>query len=334
MKRFLVVVIALIMVASVFSTGFQDVKQDHWAYDYVYNLTSRGIIPVDETHFRGSDPLTRSYAAIWMNNLVMYLENSPMIARTPDVDRLKSRVSELEKQLGAQFEDYETFKARITRHHLMLKYDAYDKIDALDDKIFYIQEDVAQIDDILDRLTSAENEIIQLKEASRAAYTARNLANALADDFLILVGDVDDAIATLNEVEEIVYERGYLLDDMNRAINRINTFNDNQSRAISRLARRSADNEKAINELEEELMEKINAANRQTTINKNTIDAIIEDMFLMVDDHDQLSAEVNSIDERLTEMEAKEIPEEPNLVPLYILSILGIGLGIAGIFLP
>lgn len=333
MKRFLVVAVVLIMVVSVFSTGFQDVRQDHWAYDYVYNLTSKGIIPMDVNVFRGYEPLTRSEASIWITNAVMYLENSPLIAKTPDLQRLTDRVRRLEREnleVKRELADFHDFQQRITRHLLMQKYDTFDKIDAVEDRIFYLESDVKELKELTDRVQSSENDIIQLQAAARAAYSGRNLANALADDFLILIADVDDAIRTLNHVEEVVYERGYELEDMHRAIARINTFNTNQSQAISRIARRSTENEAAIKALEEKLEDDLFAVRRQSNINKNTLDAIIEDMFLMVDDHNSLAARTTELETKVEELEASK----PNLLPLYLLSLLGIGLGIAGIFMP
>lgn len=91
----------LVFVVSAFSLGFTDVGLDNWAYDYVMKLVEKGVIPVDQPTFKGYEPLTRSDAAVWMSRLITYLENSPEIAKTKDLEYLESKVTDLSKKMSA-----------------------------------------------------------------------------------------------------------------------------------------------------------------------------------------------------------------------------------------
>ncbi len=101
MKKGLVFLTLLVFVVSAFSLGFTDVGLDNWAYDYVMKLVEKGVIPVDQPTFKGYEPLTRSDAAVWMSRLITYLENSPEIAKTKDLEYLESKVTDLSKKMSA-----------------------------------------------------------------------------------------------------------------------------------------------------------------------------------------------------------------------------------------
>lgn len=189
----------LVFVVSAFSLGFTDVGLDNWAYDYVMKLVEKGVIPVDQPTFKGYEPLTRSDAAVWMSRLITYLENSPEIAKTKDLEYLESKVTDLSKKMSAlesslltveqadatavvsqdvaqlqakvsqlesslktlnktveqdsmivkglpvlsrkvydleeKVNSLEEFQSTMTRNHLNLKYETYDKIDNLSNQV-------------------------------------------------------------------------------------------------------------------------------------------------------------------------------------------------------
>jgi polyhydroxyalkanoate synthesis regulator phasin len=100
-KKGLVFLTLLVFVVSAFSLGFTDVGLDNWAYDYVMKLVEKGVIPVEQPTFKGYEPLTRSDAAVWMSRLITYLENSPEIAKTKDLEYLESKVTDLSKKMSA-----------------------------------------------------------------------------------------------------------------------------------------------------------------------------------------------------------------------------------------
>jgi chromosome segregation ATPase len=198
-KKGLVFLTLLVFVVSAFSLGFTDVGLDNWAYDYVMKLVEKGVIPVDQPTFKGYEPLTRSDAAVWMSRLITYLENSPEIAKTKDLEYLESKVTDLSKKMSAlesslltveqadatavvsqdveqlqakvsqlesslktlnktveqdsmivkglpvlsrkvydleeKVNSLEEFQSTMTRNHLNLKYETYDKIDNLSNQV-------------------------------------------------------------------------------------------------------------------------------------------------------------------------------------------------------
>lgn len=198
MKKGLVFLTLLVFVVSAFSLGFTDVGLDNWAYDYVMKLVEKGVIPVEQPTFKGYEPLTRSDAAVWMSRLITYLENSPEIAKTKDLEYLESKVTDLSKKMSAlessltveqagesavvsqdvaqlqakvsqlesslktlnktveqdsmivkglpvlsrkvydleeKVNSLEEFQSTMTRNHLNLKYETYDKIDNLSNQV-------------------------------------------------------------------------------------------------------------------------------------------------------------------------------------------------------
>jgi len=204
-KKGLVFLTLLVFVVSAFSLGFTDVGLDNWAYDYVMKLVEKGVIPVEQPTFKGYEPLTRSDAAVWMSRLITYLENSPEIAKTKDLEYLESKVTDLSKKMSAlesslaieqagataavsqdvaqlqskvaqlesklsqtesslktlnktveqdsmivkglpvlsrkvydmeqKVDSLEDFQSTMTRNHLNLKYETYDKIDTLSNRV-------------------------------------------------------------------------------------------------------------------------------------------------------------------------------------------------------
>jgi BMFP domain-containing protein YqiC len=80
----LTVVLALAFSAPVMSAPFPDVPSNHWAYDAVNELASRGlIVGYPDGTFRGNNPLTRYELAMILSRLIPQLEK---IAGGPAID--------------------------------------------------------------------------------------------------------------------------------------------------------------------------------------------------------------------------------------------------------
>lgn len=206
MKKTLVLFLSLLFVISAFAVGFQDVKEDHWAYDYVMNLVNKGVIPTDQNTFNGSQALTRSDASIWLTRAIMYLENSPMIAKAEDIERMETTLKALTKKLSedpASKQALEDFKARSTRAILKLKYDVFAQIDEIGKDINATNE---RIDALEASMADDEGLMSDLRntypDVKRAAYRAKNATDSLSQDLLLLMGDMDtlrSEVATLKE---------------------------------------------------------------------------------------------------------------------------------------
>ncbi|SDC44267.1 S-layer homology domain-containing protein [Geotoga petraea] len=195
MKKTLVLFLSLLFVISAFAVGFQDVKEDHWAYDYVMNLVNKGVIPTDQNTFNGSQALTRSDASIWLTRAIMYLENSPMIAKAEDIERMETTLKALTKKVSedpASMQALEDYKARSTRAILKLKYDVFAQIDEIGKDINATNK---RIDALEDSLAADQDLMSDLRntypDVKKAAYRAKNTSDSLSQDLLFLMGDID-----------------------------------------------------------------------------------------------------------------------------------------------
>lgn len=170
MKKTLVFMMVIVFVASAFSLGFTDVGEDHWAYDYVMKLVEKGVIPVDEPTFRGYEPLTRSDAAVWMTRLVTYLENSPEIAKTKDLEYLEAKVKDLSK-----------------------------KVDSASNEVKSLSDSLNQGDLLADLQAS-------YSDVKKTAYRAKNIGDSLTEDLLMVTADVDQLKANYEVLSKTVDE--------------------------------------------------------------------------------------------------------------------------------
>lgn len=220
MKKTLVLFLSLLFVVAAFSAGFEDVKQDHWAYDYVMNLVNKGVIPTDQDTFNGSEALTRSDASIWLTRAIMYLENSPMIAKAEDIARMETTLKALSKRINenpASMEALEDFKARSTRAILKLKYDVFAQIDDLGKEINATNTRI----DALEAAMAADEELMSdirnsYPDVKRAAYRAKNSTDALSQDLFLLMDDIDSVRSDVRELKssQLSSDEMMLLDSM------------------------------------------------------------------------------------------------------------------------
>lgn len=221
MKKTLVLFLSLLFVVAAFSAGFTDVKQDHWAYDYVMNLVNKGVIPTDQPTFNGSEALTRSDASVWITRAIMYLENSPMIAKAEDISRMETALGALSKKVSslpdtsAALEDY---KARSTRAILKLKYDVFAQIDELgkdikstNDRIDSLENSIDANSDLMADLNASYGDV------KRAAFRAKNSTDSLSQDLLFLMGDIDtlrNEIGDLKAAPQLNTDQMMVLDSI------------------------------------------------------------------------------------------------------------------------
>ncbi|MDO7977882.1 S-layer homology domain-containing protein [Oceanotoga teriensis] len=275
MKKTLAVLVALLVVVAAFAGGFKDVKEDHWAYDYVTNLVDKGVIPVDQDTFNGFESLTRSEASVWFTRAIMYLENSPMIAKYEDIDRMEKVVKELSGKIG----DYDEYKARTTRAILKLKYDAFDKIDETNSNISSLEDKVAQLEESVNGREKLLSDVsASYDNVKKSAFRAKNMGDSLSEDML------------------------YLMDETDRA----NAMAKANAEKISTLESKVDENSM--------FLEALPAVTLRTAENKDKIETLTE--------------KVNAQDERIKSVEGN------NNILLWVVALAGVGLGVAGIFMP
>ncbi|MGM0641203.1 MAG: S-layer homology domain-containing protein [Thermotogota bacterium] len=220
MKKTLVLFLSLLFVVAAFAAGFEDVKQDHWAYDYVMNLVNKGVVPTDQDNFNGSEALMRSEASVWLTRAIMYLENSPMIAKAEDIERMETTLKALSKRVNedpASLEELEEFKSRSTRAILKLKYDVFAQIDDLGKDINATNTRI----DALEAAMAADEELMSdirnsYPDVKRSAYRAKNSADAISQDLFLLMDDIDSIRSDVRELKssQLSSDQMMLLESM------------------------------------------------------------------------------------------------------------------------
>ena len=313
----------LVFVVSAFSLGFTDVGLDNWAYDYVMKLVEKGVIPVDQPTFKGYEPLTRSDAAVWMSRLITYLENSPEIAKTKDLEYLESKVTDLSKKMSAlesslltveqadatavvsqdveqlqakvsqlesslktlnktveqdsmivkglpvlsrkvydleeKVNSLEEFQSTMTRNHLNLKYETYDKIDNLSNQVSDLETSFEDFKttmtknflnlkyDTYDKIDNLSNQVSDLETSFEDFKTT------MTKNFLNLKYDTYDKIDNLSNQVSAHDEKLATLESEVANVKTLAEENAMFVKALPSLSMKVSSNEAKIEEVSREL---------------------------------------------------------------------------------
>lgn len=106
---------------------FTDVPRDHWAYEDLEYLQSRGIITgLPGGAFQGDQPLTRYDAAAMIARAIKYMQNNPESVTLEDLNVLKDlifqvsdEITTLQSQMGtSQGGDFSTLETRVSQNEL------------------------------------------------------------------------------------------------------------------------------------------------------------------------------------------------------------------------
>jgi len=107
---------------------FTDVARDHWAYEDLEYLQSRGIITgLPGGAFQGDQFLSRYDAAAMIARAIKYLQNNPESVTLEDLDVLKNLIfqvnddliARVESQMGtSQGSDVSTLMTRVSQNEL------------------------------------------------------------------------------------------------------------------------------------------------------------------------------------------------------------------------
>jgi DNA repair exonuclease SbcCD ATPase subunit len=312
----------LVFVVSAFSLGFTDVGLDNWAYDYVMKLVEKGVIPVEQPTFKGYEPLTRSDAAVWMSRLITYLENSPEIAKTKDLEYLESKVTDLSKKMSAlessltveqagesavvsqdvaqlqakvsqlesslktlnktveqdsmivkglpvlsrkvydleeKVNSLEEFQSTMTRNHLNLKYETYDKIDNLSNQVSDLETSFEDFKttmtknflnlkyDTYDKIDNLSNQVSDLETSFEDFKTT------MTKNFLNLKYDTYDKIDNLSNQVSAHDEKLATLESEVANVKTLAEENAMFVKALPSLSMKVSSNEAKIEEVSREL---------------------------------------------------------------------------------
>ena len=377
----------LVFVVSAFSLGFTDVGLDNWAYDYVMKLVEKGVIPVDQPTFKGYEPLTRSDAAVWMSRLITYLENSPEIAKTKDLEYLESKVTDLSKKMSAlesslltveqadatavvsqdveqlqakvsqlesslktlnktveqdsmivkglpvlsrkvydleeKVNSLEEFQSTMTRNHLNLKYETYDKIDNLSSQVSDLETSFEDFKttmtknflnlkyDTYDKIDNLSNQVSDLETSFEDFKTT------MTKNFLNLKYDTYDKIDNLsNQVSDLETSFEDFKTTMTK--NFLNLKYDTYDK-IDNLSNQVSAHDEKLATLESEV------ANVKTLAEENAMFVkALPSLSMKVSNNEAKIEEVS----RELEVQKEEIAKAQDHRLLWLTAVTGVGLGI------
>lgn len=324
MKKTLAFVAIMVLVVSAFSLGFTDVGEDHWAYDYVMKLVEKGVIPVDEPTFRGYEPLTRSDAAVWMSRLVTYLENSPEIAKTRDLNYLEEKVNNTSK-----------------------------KVNTVESNLNALSEELNQ-NDLLADLQATYSDV------KKTAYRAKNIGDSLEKDLLAISQEVSGLNAKVSSMESTLNQTKQLAQENNmfvKALPALSTKVVDIEKKVNATENKVAELEKFRTTMAQQHLnlkydtyDKIDTLNNQVALNGEMIVALTQELESVKETSDQnamfvkampnLAKKTASNEAKILELsqqveaQNEEIAKAQDKTMLWLVAGLGVVLGVVGIFLP
>lgn len=238
--RFRGIVIALLLGALLAATAgvasaqtVRDVPPNHWAYEAVMELVSRGYIAVEDGLFRGDQPVDRFTLATVIARLLHEVERGGVqIQSERDVELIRSVVTEFREDLVAAFARIDGTDKRVDA--------AVREVDVIRDKISEVIDELDAVERRfavslaeLDAKTQAElqaqvlqlqgslSQLRQLLEQRTEELSADQ--QALRDELLRLVGelrtDYTNRIATLEaNVRQALADSGIALGGLQESL--------------------------------------------------------------------------------------------------------------------
>ncbi|RAO98955.1 hypothetical protein PW5551_06755 [Petrotoga sp. 9PW.55.5.1] len=327
MKKTLAFVAIMVLVVSAFSLGFTDVGEDHWAYDYVMKLVEKGVIPVDEPTFRGYEPLTRSDAAVWMSRLVTYLENSPEIAKTRDLNYLEEKVNNASKKVNTVESNLNALSEELNQNDLLADLQAtYSDVkktayraknigDSLEKDLLALSQEVSGLNAKVSSMESTLNQTKQLAQENNMFVKALPALSTKVVAIERKVSDLEKMESTLNQTKQLAEENNMFI------------------KALPALSTKVANLEKKVNATENKVaeLEKFRTTMAQQHLN------------LKYDTYDKIDVLNNQVDlneakilelSQQVEAQNEEIAKAQDNTMLWLVAGLGVVLGVVGIFLP
>lgn len=327
MKKGLVFLTLLVFVVSAFSLGFTDVGLDNWAYDYVMKLVEKGVIPVDQPTFKGYEPLTRSDAAVWMSRLITYLENSPEIAKTKDLEYLESKVTDLSKKMSALESSLLTVEQA--------------------DATAVVSQDVAQLQAKVSQLES---------KLSQTESSLKTLNKTVEQDSMIVKGlpvlsrkvyDLEEKVNSLEEFQSTMtrnhlnlkYETYDKIDNLSNQVSDLETsFEDFKTTMTKNFLNLKYDTYDKIDNLSNQVSahdEKLATLESEVA----NVKTLAEENAMFVKALPSLSMKVSSNEAKIEEVsrelevQKEEIAKAQDHRLLWLTAVTGVGLGIIAICL-
>lgn len=333
MKKLLTLMLILSLVALAFAGPFKDVREDNRYYDYIVNLVDKGIIKANPgTEFKGTSPLTKEEAVVWMTKSVSYVENSPLIAKSVDVQDLKET---MEKDVNSKLTNYDTkftgYDTKIANYDSKFA-DLDSKINALAAKIAVAEKSLSGYNDrfdniektikyhsdlmgiLMDRMAavdaqSKENTANFAELVDKVMYIDEKAVSAQAN-IMVLKNKMEELSKTFDEKhqesvaalsEEIMVSKYFVLGK----VDEVNARFDDVYLKLNELSTKAAEWKKYEATLKT-VDTTYTEVKKSAFIGKNTADSVAEDMLSLVDDIDNLNAKIEELNTKAAEWKKYE----------------------------
>jgi len=326
MKKLLTLMLILSLVALAFAGPFKDVREDNRYYDYIVNLVDKGIIKANPgTEFKGTSPLTKEEAVVWMTKSVSYVENSPLIAKSVDVQDLKET---MEKDVNSKLTNYDT---KIANYDSKFA-DLDSKINALAAKIAVVEKSLNGYNDrfdniektikyhsdlmgiLMDRMAavdaqSKENTENFVELVDKVMYIDEKAVSAQAN-IMVLKNKMEELSKTFDEKhqesvaalsEEIMVSKYFVLGK----VDEVNARFDDVYLKLNELSTKAAEWKKYEATLKT-VDTTYTEVKKSAFVGKNTADSVAEDMLSLVDEIDALNAKIEELKTKAAEWKKYE----------------------------
>ena len=96
---------------SIADTKFEDLNEEHWAYEYINSLVEKGVIKENRYRYDGNEPLTRYEFAEGLARSIDYIDLKK--ANKEDLNILEALMLEFSQELNRIGFDASTFNGRL-----------------------------------------------------------------------------------------------------------------------------------------------------------------------------------------------------------------------------
>ncbi|MFW6306237.1 MAG: S-layer homology domain-containing protein [Bacillota bacterium] len=233
MKHKIVIIALFIVIFSgiINAATFEDVPQDHWAYESVKILVDKGLLELyEDGTYRGTDKVSRYQLAEIIAKLLEDINSGTVNASTQDMDLLRKLSVEFQEELV----------------DLAVRGDAFaEQINSLEKKNIIQDEFMAELKDVY--IASLEEDIVNLNE---------EISNVESDvsqiiDSIIKIKQIEEKIA---KIEETTNQQSNLIRENQKQIDELRELNiQTTDETIQELENKISVNNTRINSLEKDL---------------------------------------------------------------------------------
>ena len=109
--RYVMILFFILSSLSIADTKFEDLNEEHWAYEYINSLVEKGVIKENRYRYDGNEPLTRYEFAEGLARSIDYIDLKK--ANKEDLNILEALMLEFSQELNRIGFDASTFNGRL-----------------------------------------------------------------------------------------------------------------------------------------------------------------------------------------------------------------------------